>query len=373
MAVLASRVALGQADTTDGRKVRLAAAGFFRNGEFVQRRYDGEGSIRFFNRGPVSQAGLLLAALTHRRIILDWPDVVRNFGATPPARLYPAREPKAGEWWLGNNSSSTWSETGMTRRDAIAATVEEVNLERVREFDSARFVAVQSGATALPMSPGAITCAARLFGSRICATNTRCVQGAAYRILLSQPTQRLKDNLMAVGVPGLDGQGESAASTIVGMHLRSWPKAMEGEDSPPRKVPIDDWATSFFECAEQAVRDIDGNKVIVFATDNPEFKTNATALFAQYGKVLFSTGDVTHTRTVPKSGAVMRTAPGGDSAVLDWFMLAEMSHVFVGTKASTYSNAIIDRGCLGRLTHFWELGISGDCGRSDCKKTLGDF
>lgn len=309
-------------------------------------------------------AGLLLAALTHRRLLFDWPDVTRNFGATAPARLAPSRQPNAGEWWLAANWTSSWSESGMERRDAKGALLEEVKLERVRDWDSARFVEVQSGATSLPLSPGAVACAARLFGSIRCAKNVRCIQGVAYRVLLSEPTPLLAASLERT-LPALPH-----STTVVGLHLRSWPKAMEGDDNPPRKVPINDWALSFFDCAELALNEIEGDKVIYFATDNPAFKANATDRLAKFGRVVSTQNEVTHTRTAGKRGAIARTTNGADSAVLDWFALADKSRVFVGTRASTFSDAVIDRGCLGSLDHFWQLGSSGDCGRSTCAAAL---
>ena len=66
-------------------------------------------------RGSVS-AGVMLAALTNRRIIVDWGDLTRNFGAMRPLRLTPDRAPEPYEWWLDANSTEAWSETGAPNR-----------------------------------------------------------------------------------------------------------------------------------------------------------------------------------------------------------------------------------------------------------------
>lgn len=325
-----------------------------RQGNFIVVRQASFGMVNSF-RGGIT-AGFLLAALTERRLIFDWPDVVRNFAG---GRLYPARKPKPNEWWLA--SGAVWSETGMERRDAKGAAIEEVKIDQVRV--GPRFFQVQSGATSLPSSDPSIACATRLLGSRRCATNVRCIQGAAYRVLLGEPAARLAANLPA-----------PAQSTVLGMHLRSWPVAMEGEDNPPRKVPIDDWAHMFFSCAEQALAELQTPALVYFATDEPSFRANATQRLERHDvSVVFGGDEVTHTRPSNKRGARTRSDRGSDNAVADWYALADMSHVFVGTRASTFSDAVIDRGCLGKLTHFWQLGSHGDCGRSTCASALNNF
>ena len=65
-----------------------------------------------------------------------------------------------------------------------------------------------------------------------------------------------------------------------------------------------------------------------------------------------------------------RTDAGGDTAVLDFFYNGDRAHYFVGTRASTFSDGIIERGCLSKLDTYWQYGSKMDCKRSACDKVV---
>ena len=94
-------------------------------------------------RGSVP-AAVTLSALTDRRLIVDWPDVARNFDAVSGASLFPSREPRDDEWWRPKNATTAWQEPG--GRPADAADDEEVRLDRLRAPGAARFVSVATRA-----------------------------------------------------------------------------------------------------------------------------------------------------------------------------------------------------------------------------------
>ena len=94
-------------------------------------------------RGSVP-AAVVLSALTDRRLIVDWPDVARNFDAVSGASLFPSREPRDDEWWRPKNATTAWQEPG--GRPADAADDEEVRLDRLRAPGAARFVSVATRA-----------------------------------------------------------------------------------------------------------------------------------------------------------------------------------------------------------------------------------
>ena len=76
--------------------------------------------------------------------------------------------------------------------------------------------------------------------------------------------------------------------------------------------------------------------------------------------------EVTHTRQWHKRGSTARTESGGDTAVLDFYYPAAKAHVFVGTRASTFSDGIIERGCLNNLETYWQYDSKMACKRSAC-------
>ena len=348
-ACLRSALLLESAEPVDGQRyVVVQQAGFGMANSF---------------RGSVS-AGVLLAAFTGRRLVVDWPDIVRNFGARAPLRLAFDRSPGAGEWWRNGSAAVPWTEAGLRKEGGAAW--EGVLLDRLRGPESPRYVLSSSGGTALPRHPASRACAARIFGSA-CAAAPRCLAGALHRVLLGEPAPQLADRATAA-------LATAPHDVVVGLHLRTWVEDVEGEDHGPRPESREAWASGFFACAATALRAAraahPGARFLAYlATDDGSLRPNATAALAAADVALAFAPDameITHTRTWHKRGSAPRTDGGGDTAILDFYVNGEMAQYFVGTRASTFSDGIIERGCLGALAGFWQYGKSGDCRMSAC-------
>ena len=311
-------------------------------------------------RGSVN-GGVLIAAATNRKLALDWPDLERNFAAAPPLRLAFDRAPEPGEWWLDARNTTFWTETAVGKVEGV----EDVYLERLRGPSSPTFAISSSGGTSLPGSDATRACAARLFGAA-CAARRACLAGALSRLVLDAPSPRLARAVAAVD----DASGP--ADVVVGLHLRSWTPSVEGEEHPSRP-PLDAWGAGFFDCAARALEAVRGASPgaairIYLATDERAFRENATARLGAYGAVAYADPamQVTHTRQWHKRGSTMRTESGGDTAVLDFYYPGAKAHVFVGTRASTFSDGIIERGCLNNLETYWQYDSKMACKRSAC-------
>ena len=354
------------------RRELLLGSDLPREGErYVVVQQAGFGMANSF-RGSIA-GGVLVAALTGRRIIVDWPDLTRNFGATLPSRLGTARAPGEGEWWRDAARTGFWSETGLKAGGAV----EEVFLERLRVAGAPQFVVSSSGGTSLPVADATRDCAAKLFGSAACVEKKACLAGALSRVVLAEPSEVLLGGMAQIDAAARNATHEGRPVDVtLGLHLRSWTPRVEGEEHPSRP-PLDVWGRGFFACAAQALAEIEAKHPgaqlqIHLASDERDFRRNATENFRGHGAVTSAPDamEVTHTRQWHKRGSIKRTDAGGDTAVLDFFYNGDRAHYFVGTRASTFSDGIIERGCLSKLDTYWQYGSKMDCKRSACDKVV---